>query len=96
MASRAILCLLLATSTQAHRGPRIPRDLREEFFVSRLAVDDPLPLSGTPKITENVMELQRTKGSSLSSMYINAIRAKGSGADPYYSRIKQVSRKVDT
>lgn len=92
MALQAFLCLILASSTTAHRGPRVPRDLRDELFVSRLATEKPAESLSQLSITDHVLNLQRGNGSSLSSLYVNTIRAQAAGENPYHSRLNQVFR----
>ena len=88
MAFRAALGLLLASSAIARRGARVPRDLDEQFFVNRLAVEEPSENINTPEISEHVVRLERGNGSSLSSLYVNAIRAQANGENPAYSRLQ--------
>jgi len=88
MALRVALCLLWAASAAAHRGARLPRDLGEQFFVNRLAAETPAKRLSTPQLTEHVIMLEKGNGSSLSSMYVNAIRAQAAGENGIYSRLQ--------
>ena len=93
MALWATLCLVLACLAAAHRGARVvPRDLGEQYFVNRLAVDTPSETLSTFEVTENVIKLERGNGRSLSSMYVNAIRAQEAAENGIYSRL-QVRRQ---
>jgi hypothetical protein len=88
MALRAALCLLLASSAAAHRGARVPRDLEEQFFISRLVAETPSESTSTFEVTDHVIQLERGKGSSLSSLYVNAIRAQEASENGVYSRLQ--------
>lgn len=93
MALPALLLLLFASWTGAlrGRGPRMPRDLPPGgFVISRIAIDEPSDSYSPLHISDHVIKLERGNGSSLSSLYVNAIRAQAAGEDPHYSRIKQV------
>lgn len=91
MALPALLLLLFTSWSQALRGPRMPRDLPPGgFVVSRIPVEKPSNSYSPLHITENVLQLKKGNGSSLSSLYVNAMRAQAAGEDPHYSRIKQV------
>lgn len=69
----------------------MPRDLPPGgFVVSRIAIDEPSDSYSPLHISDHVIKLERGNGSSLSSLYVNAIRAQAAGEDPHYSRIKQV------
>jgi hypothetical protein len=71
----------------------VPRDLGEQFFVNRLAAETPAKRLSTPQLTDHVVMLSKGNGSSLSSMYVNAIRAQAAGENGIYSRL-QVSLVV--
>jgi hypothetical protein len=86
MALQAALCLLLASSATARRDPRAPRDLGEYFTVNRVAIEPSSETLSTLKVVTNVVELERGNGSSLSSLYVNAIRAQAERDDPFYLR----------
>lgn len=88
MALQVTVCLLWAASAAAHRGARLPRDLGEQFFVNRLAAETPAKRLSTPQLTDHVIMLEKGNGSSLSSMYVNAIRAQAAGENGIYSRLQ--------
>ena len=88
MALRAALCLTWAASAAAHRGARVPRDLGERYFVNRLAVETPAKTLTIPEVTDHVIMLEKGNGSSLSSMYVNAIREQAAGENGIYSRLQ--------
>jgi hypothetical protein len=88
MALQVALCLLWAASAAAHRGARLPRDLGEQFFVNRLVAETPAKTLSTPQLTDHVVMLSKGNGSSLSSMYVNAIRAQAVGENGIYSRLQ--------
>jgi hypothetical protein len=93
MALRATLCLLLASSAAAHRSAHRPRDLGEQFFVNRLAAETPSETISSFEVTENVIKLERGNGTSLSSLYVNAIREQEAAENGVYSRL-QVCRQA--
>jgi hypothetical protein len=66
----------------------VPRDFGEQFFVNRLTANTPSEIIGPFEVTENVIKLERGKGSSLSSMYVNAIREQEAGESGIYSRLQ--------
>lgn len=66
----------------------MPRDIDEQFFVNRLAAEKPSETINIPEISEHVIRLERGNGSSMSSMYVNAIRAQANGEIPAYSRLQ--------
>jgi len=88
MALRLALCLFWAATAAAHRGARLPRDLGEQFFVNRLVAETPSKRLSTPQLTEHVIMLEKGNGSSLSSMYVNAIRSQAAGENGIYSRLQ--------
>jgi hypothetical protein len=94
MALQAALCLLLASSAAARRGPHVPRDLGEHFTVNTVAIEPSSERLSTLKVVTNVIEPERGNGSSLSSLYVNAIRAQASGDDGFYSRLEVSSRSI--
>jgi hypothetical protein len=94
MALQAALCLLLASSATALRGPHVPRDLGEYFTVNTVAIEPSSETLSTLKVVTNVIELERGNGSSLSSLYVNAIRAQDNGDDGLYSRLEVSSRSI--
>jgi hypothetical protein len=85
MALQAGLCLLLASSATARIFPRVPRDLGEHFTVNRIAIEPSSETLSTIKVTDQVVKLERGNGSSLSSLYVNAIRAQAAADNPLYS-----------
>ena len=94
MALQATLCLLLASSATARIFPRVPREPGDHFTVNRIAIEPSSETLSTLKVTNQVVELERGNGSSLSSMYVNAIRAQASGDDGFYSRMRVSSRPI--
>jgi len=88
MALRVALSLLWAASATAQRPARVPRDLGERYFVNRLAAETPAKRLSTPEVTDHVITLERGNGSSLSSMYVNAIREQAAGENGIYSRLQ--------
>jgi len=86
MALRIALCLLWAASAAAQRRPRVARGLAEgeRYFVNRLATETPAELLSTPEVTDHVIKLEKGNGSSLSSMYVNAMREQ----EGVYSRLQ--------
>jgi hypothetical protein len=88
MALQVALCLLWAASAAARRPAHVPRDLGERYFVNRLATETPAKILSTPEVTENVIMLEKGNGSSLSSMYVNAIREQAAGESGIYSRLQ--------
>jgi len=93
MAFQAALYLLLAVTATAHRGPRMPRDPGEYFYVNRLKAEAPAQSLSELKVVETVLELEKGNASSLSSMYVHAIQVQESGDTGLYSRL-QVSYNV--
>jgi hypothetical protein len=85
MAIQAALCLLLASSATARIFPREPRDPGEYFTVNRIAIEPTPETPSTLKVTDQVVQLERGNGSSLSSLYVNAIRAQAAAENPLYS-----------
>jgi len=57
-------------------------------MVNRLVIDTTSEVLSTLEVTDQVVELERGNGSSLSSMYVNAIRAQAAGESPIYSRLQ--------
>ena len=85
MALQAALCLLLASSATARISPRVPRDLGEHFTVNRIAIEPSSETPSTTEVTDQVVQLERGNGTSLSSLYVNAIRAQAAAENPLHS-----------
>lgn len=57
-------------------------------MVNRLVIEAASETLSTLEVTKKVVELERGNGSSLSSLYVNAIRAQAGGENPFYSRLQ--------
>jgi hypothetical protein len=61
-------------------------------MVNRIAVEPSSETLSTIEVTNQVVELERGNGSSLSSLYVNAIRAQAGEENPLYSGLQVRSR----
>ena len=57
-------------------------------MVNRLVINTASETLSKLTVTDQVVELERGNGSSLSSLYVNAIRAQAGGDNPFYSRLQ--------